>query len=69
MMLAIVPAIAVLLAGVELDTALAFVPVLSTSLVSKEIITGTYHGDLVALILLSSIFHQWRMPWRLWPLR
>ena len=54
MMLVIVPAIAALLPGVELDPALALVPVLNTSLVSKEIITGTYHWDLIALIFLSS---------------
>lgn len=48
------PAIAALLPGVELNTALAFVPVLNTSLVSKEIIIGTYRWDLIALIFLSS---------------
>jgi sodium transport system permease protein len=39
---------------VELTPALALVPVLNTSLVSKEIITGTFHWDLIALIFLSS---------------
>ena len=48
------PAIAALLPGVELNPALALVPVLNTSLVSKEIITGTYRWDLITLIFLSS---------------
>jgi sodium transport system permease protein len=39
---------------VELNPVLALVPVLNTSLVSKEIITGTFHWGLIALIFLSS---------------
>jgi sodium transport system permease protein len=50
----VLPAVAAILPGVELSPALALVPVLNTSLVSKEIITGTYHWDLIALIFLSS---------------
>ena len=50
----VMPAVAALLPGVDLNPALAVVPVLNTSLVSKEIITGTYHWDLIALIFLSS---------------
>jgi sodium transport system permease protein len=42
------------LPGVELNPVLALVPVLNTSLVSKEIISGVYHWDLIALIFLSS---------------
>jgi sodium transport system permease protein len=54
MIVVILPAVAALLPGVDLNPALAVVPVLNTSLVSKEIITGTYHWDLIALIFLSS---------------
>jgi len=54
MIVAVLPAVAALLPGVELNSALALVPVLNTSLVSKEIITGTYNWDLIALIFLSS---------------
>jgi sodium transport system permease protein len=54
MILLAVPAIAALLPGVELTPAHALVPVMNTSLVSKEIITGTYRWDLIALIFLSS---------------
>ena len=54
MIVVVLPAVAALLPGVELDPALAFVPVLNTSLVGKEIITGIYHWNLIALIFLSS---------------
>jgi sodium transport system permease protein len=54
MIVVVMPAVAALLPGVELSPALALVPVLNTSLVSKEIITGTYRWDLIALIFLSS---------------
>ena len=54
MILVVMPAIASLLPGVELTPALALVPVLNTSLVSKEIITGTFHWNLIGMIFLSS---------------
>jgi sodium transport system permease protein len=54
MIVVVLPAVASLLPGVELNPALALVPVLNTSLVSKEIITGTYHWNLIAVIFLSS---------------
>ena len=54
MIVLVVPAVAAILPGVELTPALALVPVLNTSLVSKEIITGTYHWGMIALIFLSS---------------
>jgi sodium transport system permease protein len=54
MIVVVLPAFAALLPGVELNPALALVPVLNTSLVSKEIITGTYHWNLIALIFVSS---------------
>jgi sodium transport system permease protein len=54
MIVVVLPAVAALLPGVELTPALALLPVLNTSLISKEIITGTYHWDLIALIFLSS---------------
>ena len=54
MIAVVLPAVAALLPGVELTPALALVPVLNTSLVGKEIVTGTYHWNLIALIFLSS---------------
>jgi sodium transport system permease protein len=54
MIVMVMPAVAALLPGVELTPSLALVPVLNTSLVSKEIIAGTYHWSLIAVIFLSS---------------
>jgi len=54
MVLVVLPAVAAVLPGVELSPTLALIPVLNTSLVGKEIITGTYHWWLIALIFLSS---------------
>ena len=52
--LVIVPAVISLLPGVELNVPLALVPVLNTSLVSKEIVSGTYHWTYIVLIFASS---------------
>lgn len=52
-MLAVIPA----LPGVELNTRLALLPIVNTSLVSKEIITGTYHWKYIALIFASSCIY------------
>jgi sodium transport system permease protein len=54
MIAVVLPAVAALLPGVELGPVLALIPVLNTSLVGKEIITGTYHWNYIALIFLSS---------------
>ena len=48
------PAIAALLPGVELNPKLALVPILNVSLVSKEILTGSYPWGLIGLIFGSS---------------
>jgi sodium transport system permease protein len=54
MIVVIVPAVASLMPGIELNWRLALVPILNTSLVSKEIFTGTYHWNFIAVILVSS---------------
>jgi sodium transport system permease protein len=54
MIVMVMPAVAALLPGVELTPVLALVPVLNTSLVSKEIIAGSYHWSLIAVIFFSS---------------
>lgn len=59
----IAPAIISVLPGVELNTALSFVPILSTSLVSKEIVSGTYHWNYVALIFGSSCVYAAAALW------
>jgi len=50
----ILPAVVSLLPGVELNVPLSLVPVLNTSLVSKEIVAGTYHWNYLMLIFGSS---------------
>jgi sodium transport system permease protein len=50
----ILPAVVSVLPGVELNAALALIPVLNTSLISKEIVAGTYHWNYIALIFASS---------------
>jgi sodium transport system permease protein len=57
MIVVVLPAVAAVLPGVELNTALALVPVLNTSLISKEIMTGTYHWKYIALIFASSCIY------------
>ncbi len=54
MIVVILPAVAALLPGIELNTRLALIPILNTSLVSKELVTGTYHWNYIALIFGSS---------------
>src|SRR5215472_3249224 len=50
----VIPAVASLLPGFDLNPKLALVPILSTSLVCKEIVAGTFHWNYILLILLSS---------------
>jgi len=52
--LVILPAIASLLPGVELNTRTALIPILSTSLVGKEIMAGNHPWGFIMLIFLSS---------------
>ena len=52
--LVVIPAVASIMPGVELTPKLALIPVLNTSLVCKEIITGTYHWNSIALIFSST---------------
>jgi sodium transport system permease protein len=50
----VVPGVVSLLPGVDLNARLALIPILNTSLVSKEILMGTYHWHYIALIFVSS---------------
>ena len=50
----IAPAIISVLPGVELNAALSLIPIVNTSLISKEIVSGTYHWNYVAIIFTSS---------------
>jgi sodium transport system permease protein len=50
----ILPAIAAMLPGVELNLKLALVPVLNVSLLCKELVIGTYHWNYIAIIFAST---------------
>jgi sodium transport system permease protein len=50
----LVPAIAAVLPGIELTPKLAVIPILNVSLLCKELVTGTYHWNYIALIFLST---------------
>jgi sodium transport system permease protein len=54
MMVVILPAIAAMLPGVELTSKLALVPILNMSLLCKELVTGTYHWNYIAIIFSST---------------
>ena len=51
------PAIVSVLPGVELNAGLSLIPVLNTSLVSKEIVSGIYHWGYMAEIFGSSCLY------------
>jgi sodium transport system permease protein len=50
----IFPAIAAMLPGVELTPQLALIPILNVSLLCKELVTGTYHWNFIAIIFSST---------------
>jgi sodium transport system permease protein len=54
MIVVIVPAVAAMLPGVELTAKLTLIPILNVSLLCKELVTGTYHWNFIALIFLST---------------
>ena len=54
MIVVILPSVASMLPGIELDSRLVWIPILNVSLVCKEILTGTFHWNWILLIFLSS---------------
>lgn len=50
----ILPAVIGMLPGIDLNLRLAFVPLLNLSLVSKEMLSGVWHWDYIAIIFGSS---------------
>lgn len=50
----VMPGVIGLLPGVELNVRLALVPILNVSLASKELVSGVWHWDLLALIFAST---------------
>jgi len=61
--LVLMPAVISVLPGVDLDSRLSLIPVLNTSLVSKEIVSGTYHWNYITLIFLSSCVYAAAALW------
>ena len=57
MLVVILPAMAALLPGVELNARLAAVPVLNVSLVCKEMLSGVWHWGLIAVIFGSTALY------------
>jgi sodium transport system permease protein len=54
MVVVILPAMAAMLPGADLNAKLALVPILNASLLCKELVTGTYHWNYIAIIFLST---------------
>jgi sodium transport system permease protein len=54
MIFIIMPAVSAMLPGVELSKAMTFVPILNVSLLSKEMVSGSFPLGTMALIFLSS---------------
>jgi sodium transport system permease protein len=54
MMVVVLPAMAALLPGFDLNLTKALIPVLNVSLVSKEILSGTFHWGLISVVFISS---------------
>ena len=57
MFLVVIPAIAAMLPGVDLTPKLAIVPLLNVSLLCKELVTGEYHWNYIALIFASTCIY------------
>jgi sodium transport system permease protein len=57
MLAAIVPAIASILPGIELNPVLALIPVLNVSLVSKELLSGSHPWGLMGLVFAATCFY------------
>ena len=54
MLLVLMPAMAAMVPGFDLNATLALIPVLNVSLVSKEVLTGNYPWLLILLVFASS---------------
>jgi sodium transport system permease protein len=54
MIVVIMPAVVGMLPGTELSTKVSLIPILNTTLVCKEIVSGTYHWHQIGVIFLST---------------
>jgi sodium transport system permease protein len=50
----IIPAVAAMLPGIDLNPKLALVPILNVSLLCKELVSSTYHWNFIAIIFAST---------------
>jgi ABC-type Na+ efflux pump permease subunit len=57
MILVVFPAVASMLPGMEMNCQLALVPILSTSLITKEILSNVFHWNYIFLILGTSLIY------------
>jgi sodium transport system permease protein len=57
MFVVVIPAVAAMLPGVELTPRLSLVPILNVSLLCKELISGTYHWNTIAVIFVSTCIY------------
>ena len=57
MIVVIMPAMISFMPGVELNLALAFVPIINVSLALKDVLLGTYKIGFIALIFLSTVIY------------
>ena len=57
MIFAIIPAIISILPGIELNPALALIPILNVSLVSKEVLSGSYPWGFIGLVFAATCFY------------
>jgi sodium transport system permease protein len=53
----VIPAVVSLLPGTELSARTALIPILSTSLVSKELVAGIYHWGYISMIFGASLVY------------
>ena len=57
MIVVIMPAIIGMLPGIELNAQLAMVPILNLSLVCKEMLSGVWHWNYIAIIFGSTCIY------------
>jgi len=56
-MITVLPAMMGMMPGVELNTSFALVPILNLALVSKELLSGVWHWNYIALTFASSLVY------------
>jgi sodium transport system permease protein len=54
MIVALLPAMAALLPGFEINAKLAWVPILNVCLIAREVLSGTFHWGLIGVVFVSS---------------